>query len=109
MVEVDAAAGAQALTIGRAEGFRVHLKDKRSASHFAQVHLIVFQQHDLLIVVGLPFLCQHTLVCNGLILGKGFRTAVTDAVERRTRLERTQQVPALFLIRPSTVTGRDTG
>ena len=80
MVEVHAAAGAKTHAVGRAESFRVHLKDKRSASHFAQIHRIVLQQHDLVIILTLSLLRQNAVMLDSFLGGEEFHAAVADTV-----------------------------
>ena len=80
MVEVGTAAGAKTHAVGRAEGFRIHFENKRGASHFAQIHRIILQQHDLVIVLALSLLRQYAVVLDSFLGGEGFHAAVADTM-----------------------------
>ena len=90
-VEIHTAAGTKTLAILGTEKFCVHRKDKRRTGEVTQIHFIVFQQYDILVIVKLAFLCENTRVISRFLLGEFFHTAVTGAVERCVHLHITQE------------------
>ena len=90
-IEVYTAAGTKTLAILGAEEFCVHGEDKRRSGEVTQIHFIVFQKHDILVIVKLPFLCENTRGFTQLFLGELFGAPITDAVKRRLHLHLAQE------------------
>lgn len=64
-VQIGTAAGTKSLAVLRAEKFRVHIEDKGVPRQFRHIHLIIVQQHDVVVLIGLTLLGQHAGVVRG--------------------------------------------
>ena len=74
--------GTKSLAIFRTQSFRVHVENKGFASQLTYVHLAVFQQEDLVILLVLQLFRQNTAVRNRLLLKEFLSAAVTHSVQR---------------------------
>lgn len=77
-VEIDAAAGADTLTVFSAEEFRLHIKDKTGGDDIIQIYPVIVEDEELRII-GTLFLCNDSFELRCLDAFEFLSAAVTDA------------------------------
>ena len=93
LVEIDAAAGADALAVFGAEGLGVHVQDEGRAGEIAKVHGPVVQEEDAVALLVLQLFGEQVLAPGGLLPEEALQTPVTDAVESSAHRELQNQHP----------------
>ena len=93
LVEIDAAARADALAVLRTEGLRVHLQDEYRPGQIPEVYRPILQEEDIVAVLVLQLLRQHGFVPDRFVLVKSLEAAVAHGLEDGARFKGQQKHP----------------
>ena len=82
MVEIDTAAGAQALAVFRTQGFCIHLQNEHRFRDIQKIDSTILQKEDLIVVLILQLVRHHGFIVDALGIFKLLQAAVADGIER---------------------------